>query len=75
MLPVVAFSDLKPSHIQDLIDLEVAEKLTLEYKRDLPTGQTEQKKEFLYDVAAMANAAGGDIVGNRDARSINQGWN
>lgn len=61
MLPV-NLSEVAPSHIQALIDSEVAESLTLEYKRELPTGQSEQKKEFLFDIAAMANATGGDIV-------------
>ncbi|MHB1744163.1 MAG: AlbA family DNA-binding domain-containing protein [Acidobacteriaceae bacterium] len=50
------------AHIQNLIDSEVAESLTLEYKQKLPSDQSEEKREFLYDVAAMSNAAGGDIV-------------
>lgn len=54
--------ELTADHIQELIDAEVAESLTLEYKRELPSGQSEQKREFLYDVAAMANAAGGHII-------------
>jgi hypothetical protein len=61
MFPV-NLNDLSPANIQALIDSEVAESLTLEYKRDLPSGQSEKKREFLYDVAAMANALGGDIV-------------
>lgn len=61
MIPAI-LTDLTADHIQELIDAEVTENLTLEYKRDLPSGQTDQKREFLYDVAAMANAAGGHIV-------------
>lgn len=61
MLPV-NLSNLTPDHIQHLIDSEVAENLTLEYKAELPTDQSEQKRGFLYDIAAMANTAGGDIV-------------
>jgi hypothetical protein len=61
MLPA-NLNDLTHAHIQNLIDSEVAESLTLEYKRELPSGNSEQKKEFLYDIAAMANAAGGDIL-------------
>lgn len=61
MLPV-NLNDLTPDHIQRLIGSEVAENLTLEYKSDLPTEQSEQKRGFLYDVAAMANMGGGDIV-------------
>ncbi len=61
MLPV-NLNDLTPSHIQNLIDSEVAEGLMLEYKQELPSNQSEKKKDFLYEVAAMANAGGGDIV-------------
>jgi hypothetical protein len=34
----------------------------LEYKSELPSRQSDQKREFLYDIAAMANSAGGDFV-------------
>jgi len=61
MLPV-NLKDLTADHIQDLIDSEVAESVMLEYKQQLPSKQSDEKREFLYDVAAMANAAGGDIV-------------
>jgi predicted HTH transcriptional regulator len=61
MLPV-NLKDITPVHIQDPLDSEMAESLTLEFKRDLPSGQNEEKREFLYDVAGMANAGGGDIV-------------
>jgi hypothetical protein len=57
-----ALAELTPADIQNLIDSEVAENLTLEYKQTLPTGGTDQKREFIYDVAALANQAGGDIV-------------
>ncbi|MFP5267589.1 MAG: helix-turn-helix domain-containing protein [Acidobacteriota bacterium] len=61
MLPI-NLQDLNPSHIQSLIDSEVAESQTLEYKQQLPSGQSEEKREFLYDIAAMANSGGGDLV-------------
>ena len=61
MLPT-NLKDLTPTDIQNLIDGEVAENLTLEYKEALPTGCTDDKREFLYDVTAMANQAGGDFV-------------
>ena len=62
MLPV-NLNDLTPEHIQGLIDSEVAESLTLEYKQQLPNKDGgDDKRSFLYDVSAMANAAGGDIV-------------
>lgn len=61
MLPV-NLNELTPAHIQSLIESEVPESLTLDYKQELPTGQSESKREFLYDVAAMANSAGGNLV-------------
>ena len=61
MLPL-NLNDLAPSHIQSLIDSEVPESLTLEYKQQLPTKQTDETREFVYDIAAMANSAGGHIV-------------
>ena len=61
MLPT-NLSDLNATHIENLIYSEVPESLTLEYKQQLPSKQSEDKKEFVYDIAAMANAAGGDLV-------------
>ncbi len=61
MLPV-NLNDLTPTHIEDLIECEVLESLTLDYKQQLPSKGSDDKKEFLCDVAAMANSAGGDLV-------------
>ncbi len=61
MLPI-DLNELDPSHIQELIDSEVAESQSLEYKQRPPSSQSEEKREFLYDIAAMANASGGDLV-------------
>ena len=46
---------------QLLID-GVPESVILEYKRDLPGGTDEERKEFLADVSALANTAGGVIL-------------
>jgi hypothetical protein len=62
MLPVLNSNDVTPAHIQSLIDSDVAENQMLEYKSELPSRQSDQKREFLYDIAAMANGAGGDFV-------------
>ncbi len=61
MLPA-NLDDLTPEHIQDLIDSEVAEGLTLEYKEQLPTDSSDDKRKFLYRVSGMANAAGGEMI-------------
>jgi predicted HTH transcriptional regulator len=61
MLPVNLI-DLTPAHIQGLIDSEVAEDLKLEYKSELPIDLGDSKRNFLFEVAAMANSAGGDLL-------------
>jgi predicted HTH transcriptional regulator len=38
------------------------ESRVLEYKADLPGGRDEDKREFLADVTALANTAGGAII-------------
>jgi predicted HTH transcriptional regulator len=45
-----------------LLDNQVGESATLEYKQELPGDNSEAKKEFLADVSAMANNMGGVIV-------------
>ncbi len=48
--------------IQTLITNQVAESRTLEYKEQLPSNSDNEKKEFLADISAFANASGGDVI-------------
>lgn len=48
--------------VERLVTEEEQETLSLEFKQQLPQGGDEDRREFLYDVAAMANAAGGFLV-------------
>ncbi len=48
--------------LQALIDNEVIEHKTIEYKRALPGDSAKEKKEFLADVSSFANASGGDLI-------------
>ena len=48
--------------LQALLDNEVIERKTIEYKQTLPGNPDKEKKEFLADVSSFANASGGDIV-------------
>lgn len=48
--------------LQELIENSVAERKTIEYKRELPGNKDSDKKEFLADVSSFANASGGDII-------------
>src|SRR5688500_15124950 len=53
---------LAAGDIAALIENGVGESRTLEYKEQLPGGTDADKREFLADVSAMANTAGGVIV-------------
>lgn len=48
--------------LEELSANETPESGTLEFKRTLPGAGDSEKREFLKDVCAMANASGGDIV-------------
>jgi len=50
------------AEIKSAVTARRPESLTLEYKRDLPGGSDAAKSEFLADVCALANAAGGSIL-------------
>ena len=53
---------LAEADLQELVSSGVSERRTIEYKRALPGGADEDKKEFLADASSLANAAGGSIV-------------
>jgi len=57
-----SFDDIALSDILALKDNRVAECRTLEFKRDLPAGSNDARKEFIADITSFANAQGGDIV-------------
>lgn len=56
------FENLAESDLQSLVDDEVREAKTVEYKKYLPGNSDAEKKEFLADVSSFANAAGGHLV-------------
>ena len=62
-----AFEDIAKSDIESLISNGVAERRTLEFKRELPGNSEKDRKEFLADVTSFANAQGGDILYGIDA--------
>lgn len=53
---------IEESDLQALIDNQVAECKTIEYKEALPGNSDGDKKEFLADVSSFANASGGDLI-------------
>lgn len=48
--------------VLDLIETGRSEDRRLDFKRELPGGKDEDKKEFLADISSLANADGGDII-------------
>jgi hypothetical protein len=53
---------LEESDLQALVDSQVSEHKTVEYKAVLPGNADGDKKEFLADVSSFANASGGDLI-------------
>lgn len=58
----IPLDELTEDHLKGLIDNGVPEARDLEYKRDTYGGNDEAKREFLKDVSALANTAGGDLI-------------
>lgn len=54
--------DIKLEDLKQLVDNNVLERKTLEYKSQLPSDSDSDKKEFLGDVSSFANTIGGDII-------------
>ncbi|MFI5351970.1 MAG: helix-turn-helix domain-containing protein [Candidatus Binatales bacterium] len=48
--------------LQDLITFRVAERKTLDYKRDLPRASSADRDKFLANASSFANTSGGDLV-------------
>jgi hypothetical protein len=54
-----------------LIENQVREGRTIDYKRDLPGNSDGSKKEFLADVSSFANTSGGDLIfGMNEAEAL-----
>lgn len=53
---------IEKTDIEALVENEVGEGRTIEYKAGLPGGSDSDKKEFLADVSSFANAGGGDLL-------------
>lgn len=71
MLPL-NLDDVNADSVCALISEEAEETLTLEFKETLPGPKGDNLREMLYDVAAMANAGGGDLIfGIADKRDEN----
>lgn len=61
------FESIALADLEALVANQVAERRTLEFKRDLPGNGERARKEFLADVTSFANAQGGDLLFGIDA--------
>ena len=55
-------SDLQEQDLQRLVNDQVQERDTVEYKRDMYGNSDDDKREMLRDITSMANHHGGYIV-------------
>jgi hypothetical protein len=62
MLGFKKISEFTESDLQGLVDREIAEGKSIEYKSELPGAADADKKEFLFDVSSFANAGGGHLI-------------
>ena len=54
--------DIAEEDLQLLVDDQVSERKTIEYKSNLPGNSDSEKKEFFADVSSFANSIGGILV-------------
>lgn len=55
-------SDVTKVDLEFLIENEILESKTLDYKQEITLNTNNDKKEFLADVSFFANTSGGDII-------------
>jgi hypothetical protein len=57
-----AWSKITEEDIRRLVEDEVPESESLDYKQELPNESPKSELDFLCDIAAFANASGGDLI-------------
>ena len=63
-----AFDDITKADIDALVTGQRREGREIEYKRELPAGDDNAKREFLADASSFANATDGDLIFGVDAK-------
>ncbi len=61
-ISAIPLNQVSEADLQRLIDNRVPESITLEFKRESYGPNDEAKREWLKDISALANTAGGDLV-------------
>lgn len=62
MIEGIPLQEIEETNLQQLINAQVPESRTLDYKRDLEVSTPDQRKEFLADISSFANASGGHLI-------------
>lgn len=62
------FEQISLLDLQGLIDNDIRESKTIEYKRDLPGNSDGDKNSFLSAVSSLANTEGGDLIYGVEAK-------
>src|SRR5438128_8395350 len=61
-LPNKPLESINERDLNDLIENQIREDKTIEFKSAFPGNSDKDKKEFLADVSSFANASGGDLI-------------
>lgn len=64
--------DVGAEEVERLVSSGIAESKTLDFKRELRLDKDSDKKEFLYDLAAMANTDGGVLIAGIEEKKDSQ---
>jgi predicted HTH transcriptional regulator len=57
-----AIEEITREDLQQLVNLAVQESRVFEYKEQLPGASSDERREFLYDLTALANTGGGEMI-------------
>lgn len=67
----ILFESIEEKTLQDLVDNQVPESKTIDYKEALLGNSDSDKREFLADVSSFANASGGHLIfGIRESSGV-----
>jgi hypothetical protein len=61
-ISAIPLNQVSEADLQRLVDNRVPENITLEFKRESYGANDQAKKEWLKDISALANTAGGDLI-------------